>query len=187
MNLIKIIDDNGLLIGEDLPEQIPYYPYLTKEVNDTVTNEDGTVTMIETTHTEIVAETVTENVETQEWNEELQDYETVVTPVISEVPVTNPHYIETPCLEGFYHPKWDFTNQVWVEGGQAPTESPAQEIARLKIELSSLDYQVLKCIEYLADGKDEPYDYAALRAERQTMRDRINELEQLMSSQELQA
>jgi hypothetical protein len=28
--------------------------------------------------------------------------------------------IDIPCKSGFYHPKWDFTLNDWVEGGSAP-------------------------------------------------------------------
>ena len=33
-----------------------------------------------------------------------------------EIEVNDPHYISTPCPNGFYKPKWDFANEVWVEG-----------------------------------------------------------------------
>lgn len=33
--------------------------------------------------------------------------------------------IETPCPNGFYHPKWD--GEKWVEGGAAPVLTPQQQ------------------------------------------------------------
>ncbi|MDD4276161.1 MAG: hypothetical protein PHO33_04195 [Clostridia bacterium] len=83
--------------------------------------------------------------------------------------------IETPCPSGFYHPKWNGEN--WVEGGTAPMESPEQEIARLKIELSETDYKIIKCNEYQLAGMELPYDITVLHTSRQALRDRINELE----------
>lgn len=60
-----------------------------------------------------------------------------------------------------------------------PTEAQfaLQEIEKLKAELESTDYQVIKCSEYQLTGNAVPYDVAALHLERQTLRNRINELE----------
>lgn len=58
-----------------------------------------------------------------------------------------------------------------------PPPTPAQEIAALKYELSTTDYRVIKCAEASLLGAPIPYDVAALHAERQALRDRINELE----------
>lgn len=53
------------------------------------------------------------------------------------------------------------------------------EIDRLKSELTATDYQVIKSYEYALAEQPLPYDLANLHSERQTLRNRINELEQL--------
>ena len=35
-----------------------------------------------------------------------------------------PTYIEAPCPDGFFWPKWD--GEQWVEGGVAPEPTPAE-------------------------------------------------------------
>lgn len=52
------------------------------------------------------------------------------------------------------------------------------EIERLKSELQESDYKVIKCAEAMAVGADMPYDVASLHKERQSLRDKINELEE---------
>ena len=56
-------------------------------------------------------------------------------------------------------------------------QAKEKEIANLKAELSSTDYQIIKCSEYQLQGLKAPYDIAALHTTRQALRDRINELE----------
>ena len=51
------------------------------------------------------------------------------------------------------------------------------EIERLKSELQESDYKVIKCAEAMSIGAELPYDAQALHKERQTLRDKINELE----------
>lgn len=51
------------------------------------------------------------------------------------------------------------------------------EIDILKKQISASDYKVIKCHEYALVGKELPYDIEALHAERQALRDKINELE----------
>ena len=52
-----------------------------------------------------------------------------------------------------------------------------KEISELKESLANSDYKVLKCYEASLIGETMPYDTANLHAERQTIRDKINELE----------
>lgn len=52
-----------------------------------------------------------------------------------------------------------------------------QEIRTLKEKLDSTDYQIIKCYEYALNDLELPYDVAALHAERQALRDQINEIE----------
>ena len=64
------------------------------------------------------------------------------------------------------------------------------EIRRLKERLSSTesdvgDYKITKCYEAAILGKALPYDVEKLHADRQTIRDRINELENLLNRQEV--
>lgn len=51
------------------------------------------------------------------------------------------------------------------------------EIEELKAQLSESDYKVVKLAECLAIGSEMPYNAQALHAERQALRDRINQLE----------
>ena len=51
------------------------------------------------------------------------------------------------------------------------------QIEILKEQLTLSDYQIIKCYEYSLTGKDLPYDIIELHNERQTIRDKINELQ----------
>lgn len=51
------------------------------------------------------------------------------------------------------------------------------EIERLKSKLQASDYKITKIAEAMAIGAELPYDAQALHKERQTLRDKINELE----------
>ena len=51
------------------------------------------------------------------------------------------------------------------------------EIERLKYELQASDYKITKIAEAMSIGAELPYDAKALHKERQTLRDKINELE----------
>ena len=76
---LKIVDDNGLFVGEDFFKEIPL-----------------------TTETVIVdGEEITQNVLDENGNT-----------------CFDPHYIETPCPDGFILPKWDGIE--WVEGEYLP-------------------------------------------------------------------
>lgn len=50
-------------------------------------------------------------------------------------------------------------------------------IADLKKRLTDSDYKIIKCYEYQLAGQELPYDITALYAERQLIRDQINQLE----------
>ena len=56
-------------------------------------------------------------------------------------------------------------------------ESPEEQISKLKAQLESTDYKIIKCSEAQLMGEELPYDISELHAERQALRDRINELE----------
>lgn len=57
------------------------------------------------------------------------------------------------------------------------------QIQELKSNLNSTDYQIIKCYEYALNNLELPYDAAALHAERQAIRDQINELEKAYNNQ----
>lgn len=52
------------------------------------------------------------------------------------------------------------------------------QIRKLKEKLSATDYKVIKCAECQLLGLAMPYDVGKLHAERQTIRDEINKLEE---------
>lgn len=57
-------------------------------------------------------------------------------------------------------------------------EKVAAEIKRLKTELTSTDYQVIKSYEYALTNQPSPYNTPTLHAKRQELRNRIKKLEQ---------
>ncbi len=57
------------------------------------------------------------------------------------------------------------------------TKKKKKEIAMLKQQLSDTDYQVTKCYEASLIGDVLPYDIGELHSNRQSIRDKINELE----------
>lgn len=59
-----------------------------------------------------------------------------------------------------------------------PVKTTVQQIAELKAKLSATDYKVIKCSECQLLGIEMPYDVDELHAERQAIRDQINQLEQ---------
>lgn len=58
-----------------------------------------------------------------------------------------------------------------------PEEKKQMRIAELKAELAGTDYKIIKCSECSLAGIEFPYDVVALHAERQAIRNEINELE----------
>ena len=65
---------------------------------------------------------------------------------------------------------------------KASIEGTRQNIDDFKSMLESTDYKVIKCMEYALNNLELPYDVEALHAERQALRDNINELETTLSS-----
>ena len=77
--------------------------------------------------------------------------------------------------------KWAWADEDWEEVLMyipAPEKTTSEQIAELKAQLSATDYKIIKCSEYQLTGQDLPYDIAELHAQRQALRDQINELEQ---------
>ena len=62
----------------------------------------------------------------------------------------------------------------------APSEEQIkqQRITELKAQLNNTDYKIIKCSECSLAGVELPYDIAELHAQRQALRDEINELEE---------
>ncbi len=71
------------------------------------------------------------------------------------------------CENGIYR---DMTKD---EIMQEPERSPTEQIAELKVKLEASDYKAIK----FAEGWLTEAEYAPIKAERQALRDKINELE----------
>lgn len=69
-------------------------------------------------------------------------------------------------------------NGEYLLKSEIPAPSAEEQIAELKKQLDSTDYKIIKCSEYQLAGVELPYDIAELHAQRQALRDEINELEQ---------
>lgn len=65
-----------------------------------------------------------------------------------------------------------------TEDGLQKIKSPREKLTDLKAQLTSTDYQVIKCYEYSLAGLALPYDITALHEEREALRVQIRELEE---------
>lgn len=74
---------------------------------------------------------------------------------------------------------WEYREIPKPEPAPEPTpeEIKQRRIAELKAQLSGTDYKIIKCSECSLAGVDLPYDVVVLHAQRQAIRDEINELE----------
>jgi hypothetical protein len=74
---------------------------------------------------------------------------------------------------------WEYQEIPQPEPAPEPTPEEIKErrIAELKLQLSDTDYKIIKCSEYQLAGLELPYDVVALHAQRQAIRNEINELE----------
>lgn len=72
-------------------------------------------------------------------------------------------------------PKFGF--EITEEGIQK-LRTPQMKLTDLKAQLTSTDYQVIKCYEYSLAGLALPYDIATLHEEREALRVQIRELEE---------
>ena len=85
--------------------------------------------------------------------------------------------------QGLYRAKW--TGQEWVEDmsqeeiDELDNPTKEQEIITAKRQLEETDYKIIKSSEYQLLGLEVPYNLEELHAERQALRDKINELENL--------
>lgn len=57
-----------------------------------------------------------------------------------------------------------------------------KQIEELKQQLSDSDYQITKCYEASLVGNKLPYDISELHTTRQSLRDKINELEEVIAN-----
>ena len=69
---------------------------------------------------------------------------------------------------------------IWKSKKEIETEKIMAKIEALKNRLDETDYMIIKASEYQLLGLEIPYDMESLHAERQTVRDKINELEALI-------
>ena len=69
---------------------------------------------------------------------------------------------------------------IWKSKKEIETEKIMAKIEALKNQLDETDYMIIKASEYQLLGLEIPYDMESLHAERQTVRDKINELEALI-------
>lgn len=80
-----------------------------------------------------------------------------------------PYYVE---IDGVVIRKWEVVCDDSVK--------IASKISKLKTELESTDYKVIKCYEASLTSGEMPYDIEQLVSDRQEMRNEINQLEGLL-------
>jgi len=68
----------------------------------------------------------------------------------------------------------------WKTKSEMEKEKTLSEINTLKKQLDKTDYKIIKASEYQLLGIEIPYNLEELHAERQAIRDKINELEELI-------
>lgn len=76
-----------------------------------------------------------------------------------------------------YTGRWYVAGYAPIKPEPTPEEIKQRRIAELKRELDSTDYKIIKCSECSLAGEVLPYDIVALHAQRQAIRDEINQLE----------
>lgn len=81
-------------------------------------------------------------------------------------------------IEQAYDGLWYVAGYAPIQPEPTPEEIKQARINELKDELNSTDYKIIKCSECSLAGVELPYDINSLHAERQALRDEINELEQ---------
>ena len=90
-----------------------------------------------------------------------------------------PEIGEFQALSPVYRETEDTIYLYWEISDNNP-DKIKEEIARLEQKLTATDYRVVKSYEYSLAGEEIPYDISNLHSERQRLRDRISELEQLL-------
>lgn len=97
-----------------------------------------------------------------------------VTPLGTEIVVKTTKGKEIKKKKRYYTPEELEDVQMYIP---FPEPTLKEKIKSLKSKLAATDYKVIKCSECQLLGEEMPYDVAALHAERQTLRNQINELE----------
>lgn len=69
---------------------------------------------------------------------------------------------------------------LWWEVVNDDPELILMEISRLEEQIAATDYKVVKSYEYTLAGAKSPYDITAIHAERESLREQIRELEQMI-------
>lgn len=71
------------------------------------------------------------------------------------------------------------TQKVWASVEKIIAQPTTEEqILTLTKQLEATDYKVVKCYEYQLANLELPYDIETLHADRQALRDKINELKE---------
>lgn len=112
-------------------------------------------------------------------------YAKIINEVTYEVQVgagcSDEYYIEIGMtlmdVEQAYNGNWYVAGHVPLKPAPTPEEIKQERIIELKQQLNDTDYKIIKCSEYQLAGLALPYDIAELHAQRQAIRDEINELE----------
>lgn len=73
----------------------------------------------------------------------------------------------------------DFERYLNIAIEKEKKKTADEEISKLQEELNNTDYKIIKCSEYQLAGLEIPYNIADLHANRQRLRDKINELQEL--------
>lgn len=152
--------------------QIQEIDPVTKEVEETyieVVQQEQEVVVPAVTHEEIIP------AEYDEDGNIIKEEETVV--VVDEPEHTEIITVDVP--EERTHTVEKTFHRYEIQAIPEPTEEEIKRarIAELKSQLNSTDYKIIKCSECSLAGEELPYDVAELHAQRQALRDEINELE----------
>ena len=103
--------------------------------------------------------------------EEEGDWKPIEELDLSRMESDDPDYIIMPTL-------YDDGDMIRYQYNKVfDTQRILTRINQLKETLESTDYKVIKCYEASLVGNELPYDINALHAERQSIRDEINSLE----------
>lgn len=74
----------------------------------------------------------------------------------------------------------EFYNEYLKTQGKPPVviNNSSNQLKSLKSQLSSTDYQIIKCYEYHMAGLELPYNIQELHSAREAIREQIRELEE---------
>ena len=108
--------------------------------------------------------------------------------IITEYDLTNGILINTKIIKEDASPIDDVKKFAWTAEDYEDVQmyipnrikTIPEQIRELKTKLSTTDYKVIKCSECQLLGQEMPYDVAELHAERQAIRDQINQLQSQM-------